>query len=231
MQEAFKELEAFVQDTCGHRPPSHSAQHMRQVVIGAQEIYRDEHPRQNPLLDPLYFMVTVTSWLHDVADHKYIENEPDLVNEVESFLKHFTQKYRSVVRDSDYDYLFTSKNILAITERFSFSREKKYGRGDWLKRLGPQGVLIRNYGSDSDKWQAIGRHGIRRCRDYALEKAGDMNEPLSHKVLVDRVVTHYHEKLKLISMHYLCTPLGKSRGELLNQEMQQALVDLEAGTL
>ena len=57
--------------------------------------------------------------------------------------------------------------ILAIIERIAFSREKAWGRNDWLAVLGIDGVIVRNIVSDADKLDAINAH---RCYMYQKMK-------------------------------------------------------------
>mmetsp|Transcript_1434 Transcript_1434/g.2033 ORF Transcript_1434/g.2033 Transcript_1434/m.2033 type:complete len:293 (-) Transcript_1434:183-1061(-) len=230
---ALKEIEEFVVKTCGDRPPSHSDQHMRDVVERATDIYVHERndKKLDRYLDPLYFILCVVCWLHDVADHKYTKKNPSLSNELASFLLSFTTKYFCLVKGCEYEHLFNPEKISAITERFSFSREKKLGEEDWLEAIGKEGILIRNYGSDADKLLAIGRFGIIRCAQYSLERAGEKKEKIDNVELARQVTEHYHEKLKLLSTQYMRTDRGKEIASKLDEEMLNTIKELEAGKL
>jgi hypothetical protein len=232
-KKAIWDLEEFVIKTCGNRPPSHSDKHMRDVVEGALRIYFYEvtNNEENKYQDPFFFMICVVCWLHDVADHKYIKSTPGLVCKLKMFLVNFTAKYAMLVENTEYEKLFTSEKIMAITERFSFSRQKKYGMNDWSEVLGETGIKLRDIGSDADKHKAIGRDGIVRCAQYTIEKAEEDKEKINRGELCDRVEKHYNEKLKIISSDYMRTERGMEIAVELDREMLKAMKDLRNGTL
>lgn len=255
------ELENFVIEKCGKRPPSHNDQHMRTVKNNADiittlcyllfafaysyvivSLYRFS-PIHNALmhllitfinilvfiliddfidLHNLTFMVKIVAWLHDVADHKYIEKEPHLKEELADFLQRFTTDIHNqrLMEYSKYKYLCNPQMIMAIIDRISFSRQKKLGTSDWYKTLGIHGCFVRNIVSDADKLEAIGKAGIDRCRDYTIEKLTHEGKEITTEIIYNDVETHYHEKLKLIaSMTYMKTIPGWCCAQILAIEM------------
>jgi hypothetical protein len=171
-------------------------------------------------LPVLRFMVQVVAWLHDVADHKYTEEDPTLDARLDQFLINFTHKYKHTVESTPYQNLFTSHGIRAIIERVSFSRQVAHGTDDWYPVLGYYGCLIRDIVSDADKWEALGKKGIDRCVAYTIEQMDKKNEIVTKHTVYQRVAIHYHEKLKrLSSREFMKTFPGWLGAGWLDREM------------
>lgn len=173
--------------------------------------------------DALIFMVTTVTLLHDVADHKYVEEDSSLTAKLNDFLSKFTLNFdnQSIVSGTVFYYLFNPVMIINIIERISFSRQKKYGTSKWNSTLGIWGVLVRNIVSDADKFEAIGIEGLDRCKDYTIESFVDKKIEFTTKMVKDNVVQHYHDKLKLLaSSEYMKTLPGWIYAQKLNRDMQ-----------
>lgn len=222
---AIAVLEFFVEGICEGRPPSHSADHMRIVWKSSTRIYQELYPNTN-FDEPMYLITSTVAWLHDVADHKYVSKEPDLLPKLNKFLERFTKKYSKHLKDTEFEYLFNPTKIWDIIERISFSRESKKGDADWIDAIGEQGIQIRNIVSDADKLDAIGKRGIDRCKEYTMEKnPGIESRP---KELLYEVIKHYKEKLSLLSTDYMRTEPGSRMALELDKEMVNAIFDLRS---
>lgn len=170
----------------------------------------------------LTFIACTVAWLHDVADHKF-NNAEMLRNNLQEFIDEFTVEYSYVFRNTKYEYLFNTDKIMAIIDRISFSREKMTGDADWYNTIGCIGVEIRNIVSDADKLEAIGKKGIIRCVQYTVHKMHEKKEHVDRYVVIEDVVTHYNEKLKLIAISYMRTKTGKYIAKNLVREMDDML--------
>lgn len=257
---AIIDVENFVIDACGKRPPSHNHQHMMKVrdnallilfwliimfVFGVYIVSVIAH-NFNVLgssgivvvniisilllvkhLDAIMMMVNIVALLHDVADHKYIEEDLSLIEKLNLFLTKLVTNpiYINQVKGTVVEYLFDVKIIKEIIERISFSRQKTQGTSDWYSVLGFWGLLIRHIVSDGDKFEAIGKDGVCRCKNYTLEVFEKQNIPTDAKSVRDAVVKHYHEKLKLLATsEYIKTPPAWIYAKLfLDPEMQTAI--------
>jgi HD superfamily phosphodiesterase len=175
-------LDHFVLYITKDRDKSHNRDHMYKISRLAIYIALEEHINHNLLKD-----ILITSWLHDVADHKY---DPDKILEYK--LKHFLELFDK------------SKLYFDIIQRISYSKEIKYGTKDWLDILGEDGLLVRNIVSDADKLDAIGHAGIDRCIIYTREHYKYTNQDL-----LDEVKRYAQEKLIYLKDIYIKTKTGK----------------------
>jgi hypothetical protein len=165
---------------------------------------------------PLLFMTTIVSWLHDVADHKYVKKD-DI----------FELKFHMLKLMSQHSFLFwhlQSKSyvgkptipwMLSVIDRVSWSRQNKKGKNDWQEKIGTFGIHVLEIVQDADRWEAIGKKGIERCRQYAIEK----NPTYGKEEVEKSVVEHFNDKLSIIYPHYLNTDTGKRVGKMLHEEM------------
>jgi hypothetical protein len=172
----------------------------------------------------LSFMVDLIALLHDVADHKYVEDDPTLAVELNNFLSQITSndEYKSIVQETVFYNLFNPIAIINIIERISFSRQNKYGTNNWYSLLGLWGVLIRNIVSDADKLEAIGKDGIDRCRDFTIESFSNQQIDYTQEMVRDNIIKHYHEKLKLVASYgYMRTLPGWLCAQFLDKEMRE----------
>jgi len=174
-------------------------------------------------LDAIILIVNIVSLLHDVADHKYIEEDPSLDEKVIIFLTKLTTNppYTKQFKGTIVEQLFDVGIIKGIIDRISFSRQKKYGTVDWYL-LGMWGVLIRNIVSDADKFEAM---NIKRCEDYTRELFTKQNKSCDDISIRNAVVQHYHEKLKLLATsEYMKTFPGWIYAQMyLDPQMQKSL--------
>jgi HD superfamily phosphodiesterase len=193
-------LSKFVFETCKHRDESHGHDHMK-TVANISSIILTSYFGVN---DKYKSLVAICAWLHDVNDHKY-------GNENEEVLNHFLE-----LNFPEYKTL-----ILDIIKRVSFSFEKKHGRDDWLDILGKEGLFIRNVVSDADKIEAI---NINRC--YLYEKM--KNPEFDDKELWIRIIEHYNEKLVLLKDNYLYTDTAKTMAKPLHQKMVDKVAEIKA---
>lgn len=181
-------------------------------------------------IDAITLMVNIVALLHDVADHKYIEEDPYLIEKLNLFLTQLVTNpiYINQVKGTVVEHLFDVRMIKEIIERISFSRQKIKGTKDWYNTLGLWGLLIRHIVSDGDKFEAIGKNGVYRCKDYTLEVFAKQNKTVDAKSVRDAVVEHYHEKLKLLATsEYMKTPPGWIYAKIfLDPEMQSAIKSL-----
>jgi hypothetical protein len=187
----------------------------------------------------LLFIVQCVAWLHDVADHKYVTADPELKPALVKFLDNITSKYEDIFDCMSYvesEKTHTNK-ILAIIERISYSRQNKLGCSDWLTVLGENGCLIRDIVSDADKWEAIGKKGIERCKDYIMEHIvnnpkcchdemkKDIQQEVQNKMIQEKLIEHYNDKLKLLATtKYMKTIPGFIYAKYLDRQMKNYLL-------
>jgi len=177
-------------------------------------------------VDSLKFMVEIVALLHDVADHKYVEDDPSLITQLNNFLLKLTSNtsYKLLVKGTVFYHLFTPDTIIKIIDRISFSRQAKYGTQNWYASLGIWGVLIRDIVSDGDKLEAIGKNGINRCRDFTMELFEKQKIEYTNEMVESNIIKHYHEKLKLIASYgYMRTLPGFIRAQILDRDMQECI--------
>lgn len=207
----WEDLSIFVLEKCYDRPESHGWGHAKSVAITSVEIFADEYFINNgDCLDiDILELVIISAWLHDVYDHKY-DHDGKLKEIVYDYLKEISD---SVGYDIDYEL------IMNIIDRISFSKENKQlmlGLPlDFEEVLGVNGCLVRNIVSDADKLEAIGKAGLHRCIAYTKEKNPEINDD----TLFLDVRKHMEEKLLRISTEFMRTTSGKSRAEILHEEM------------
>lgn len=184
-------------------------------------------------------IIQTIALLHDVADHKYVEEDNTLLPKLDAFLDDLTNNtlYCRMFKFTLCSHLFDKTMIKNIIDRISFSRQKKYGSTDWVQTLGHVGVFIRNIVSDADKFEAIGIAGINRCIDYTQELYMKTNTNINvntnintnmctstKKQILTNVKNHYDEKLKLLSSTtYMKTLPGYVYAQELDSKMQSYL--------
>jgi HD superfamily phosphodiesterase len=194
----FQKLSDFVSETCATRDVSHGWSHMKLVAETSIQIAEEFN-----IEDDKMRLVIICAWLHDVDDHKYgNENKEKL----DAFL---TENF------SD-----EKIKILAIIERIAFSREKKYGRNDWLEILGAD-IIVRLIVSDADKLDAI---NAERCYLYQKMKGPSLSE----KELWQDVIQHCHDKLYHLKDNYILSYTGKVMAEPLHEKMVADIEKIKA---
>lgn len=227
-----QELYNFVYSTCSHRKPSHSHLHMQKVYNTSKEIYSKLHPEDTDFSHPTFLAVAIIAWLHDVSDHKYDDENGTLQKNLITFLNDFCSKLEIPEnwKESEKN-IFSPETLLNIVERISFSKEKKNGTVDWEEKMTPLGIYVRNIVSDADKLDAIGLNGLERCKEYKIEHH-ERNHPDDkltgdEAFVLEAIVVHYHEKLKLLGKDYIRTEVGKEMAKSLDAEMLKGIEDIE----
>ena len=167
---------------------SHGYDHHIKVFQNCIEILEDiihTIPSQNNK-DFLLKLITFSSLLHDTIDHKYQNNNREIL---EKFL---SEKLNS----EEFNYVFW------IIDNISYSKEVKNGYPVHINELVQ---LARNIVSDADKLEAIGIIGIERCKEYTESK----NPTADKDTITNLVIQHYHEKLKTLD-NYIHTDKGRN---------------------
>lgn len=197
-QKLWRECSNYVKETCKNRDPSHGYKHMKEVAITSLDIYRNI---TNNYSDTLITKIILSSWLHDVNDHKYKDNHLDS-------MRNFISNYQ----DADC--------ILNIIDKISFSKEVKCP--NFLETLNEEDLLVRNIVSDADKLKAIGDIGLIRCIQFILERV----ENISLNDLYDQVYEHCKEKLFKL-WKYMRIPFIIELAEEITLDMNYNVLCLE----
>jgi HD superfamily phosphodiesterase len=192
-------LSNFVKKACAKRDISHGWDHMKLVAETSIKI-----AEEFTLTYDQTRLVIICAWLHDVDDHKYGNENKEVLDQ---FLSENFNEQKTM--------------ILAIIERVSFSREKKYGQLDWLTTLGKDGIIVRLIVSDADKLDAI---NIERCYHYKKMKGPQ----LSKKELWMDVIQHSYDKLFHLKDHYIISNIGKRLAEPLHNIMVADIEKIKA---
>ena len=197
----------FVEKKCYLRDSSHGTSHMLQVQQNALKIYEGENIND----DHIKTLCEVVAILHDVADHKY-DNNNTLSQQVKEFLQ----------------TNFPTDAILIwnIIERISYSKEVK-SKADWSNVLGPIGILVRNIVSDADKLEAIGKTGLQRCINFTkLQYLHKNGKEILPEELNSEVYKHAVEKLLVLKDKFIYTATGKKMAKPLHSELVIALTEM-----
>lgn len=204
--------EAFIEAELDARGDSHGAEHARIVRDNALAILAELRAVSAPAgsaspptaqLDETLSreakVVELAALLHDVCDHKYCDPATDAGRAV--IARRDACLAEVTVADE-------ARDVLAIVEAVSFSREK---RGQLrLDELPPGVRALRDIVSDADKLEAIGTVGLRRCIDYRLESAAAEGvEPAGPEAVARDVAAHCDEKLLRLRDRYIRTEPGR----------------------
>ena len=201
----IEKLKKFVQDHTRDRDSSHGYEHMEKVYDNAMTICTklgDDIPLN------ILRWVTIVSWLHDVADHKYDKN-----GESRKYVQYFLQEHIP-------EY---AKEIMTCIDCISFSREKKEGCKYYEKLLSPEFVQVRNIVSDADKLEALGVAGLERCEAYTRNVAYENKAFVTDEQVFLSVLLHCKEKLFILSSEYMRTVPGHEMAIALDAEMKEWL--------
>lgn len=204
----------FVKYVCINRDESHGAKHMENVAINSITILS----RMNIDLNEKFMNILVlSSWLHDVNDHKYSNNY--LITQMFNFLKGL-----DFIDDNDIQL------VLNIIDNISFSKECRLKKKNinveetWLNLLGEKGLLIRNIVSDADKLEALGKQGIERCIKYSKEYyKNKYGKNPTHDEIIMMVKNHANEKLLILKDEYIRTKPGKQLAIPLHNELEKII--------
>lgn len=195
----YKLLESFVKETLGERGESHGLKHAQYVRNLALYITETEFFH---LSDNNKDIIEAAAMLHDICDHKY-KNKANRAN-VEYSLKSFLS---SIFTEND------KNTILEIIKEVSYSREVK--NKNW-NNLDEEVKTMRHIVSDSDKIEALGGVGLKRCFEFQNEEFHIKNKTRQ----IQEVVAHCEEKLLHLYSNFIHTQTGKKiakpRHEFLN---------------
>jgi HD superfamily phosphodiesterase len=181
---AVERVRAFAQEATVGRAQSHGFDHLQEVAALADAIC-DELPEANRQL------ALICALLHDVPDHKY-DRDGALLAKMVAFL------------EADVDLCAHAADIAWVVDNVSYSKEVK-DPARLSVHAGDAVGLVRDIVSDADKIVALGRKGVERCREYAVEL-----KPAASEADVDRhVVKHAHEKLLRLLPLFIRTAPGK----------------------
>jgi len=202
----------FVETSLRDRDESHGFEHALAVYNNCKEIWFKEKANcrfysildkngvltllniRNPTFTP-WFFITVSSIMHDVCDHKYVEEEDQsLVTRMNEF----------ILGDLCFGCLDAAQIVTNIIENVSFSKEKR----GLLKEMPSDVMEVRNIVSDADKLEAIGEVGLSRCIAYQREISPNDSE----EQVIEKVMEHCDEKLLKLLPEYIRTPEGKKIG-------------------
>jgi hypothetical protein len=208
-------LSAFVAETCADRDESHGHPHMKAVYEDSIRLFEELFDPSRPNYDELRMLVTICSWLHDVADHKY-DPHGALKEKVCAFL----------AEDLNLDQP-TVGLICSIIDYVSFSKENKAllaGTPIDFGEIFGKYAIIRHIVSDADKNQAMGEIGVVRCAQYTMEKNPDCDVAS----LKNDIIVHFDEKLGRLYTDFIRTSAGKALTEPSHERMVEIIGDLDA---
>jgi len=193
----------FVIKSTKHFDSSHNWEHALAVALNAIEILKNDPnilcnvDSTSPRNIKMIFDVVFIAMLHDVCDHKYSESIS--VTELDACCK-------TISTESDM--------YMSIIDNISWSKEKKGSR----QLFDDYWTTILNIVSDADRIEAIGHVGIERCIAFTIARGG---------TVPDDVITHYHEKLKLLYENgYIRTEYGKFLAKPRHDEMSQIINEM-----
>lgn len=193
LQERWNILSEFVQTICADRDESHGHGHMKKVAeISLNIIRQDYHNRRqyrHLLLD-----ASTAAWLHDVADHKYDDEDRTLEKKLDEF------GYKNI---SNYT------EIKQVIKNVSYSSENRAIRAgeplDYDKLLTPYYALVRHIVSDADKLEALGQIGIERALGYTRHA----NPTYTEAEVIANVRQHADDKLLRLATEFIRTPTAR----------------------
>jgi len=166
---------------------SHDISHHVDVFINSISIFKGLE-MQNRRYQDVLIMIIYASLLHDIIDHKYPNNLELKIKKVNDFLEQKLPDH--------------SNNIKWIINNMSYKKESIFG---YPCHIDKNVQLSRNIVSDSDKLEAIGDVGIRRCQQFSK----NINPEATDNEINKMVILHCHEKLLKIK-DYMRTSVGKN---------------------
>ena len=210
--DVFDETFEFVQNATEHFDESHDAGHALEVYRLTMQI-AEMSMKEGRWIDAAGMKIlTIASLCHDVCDSKYTGKGVTYLD---------LQKFVNEI------YPEKAMFIMYIIDNISYSREVK---GERKILMNPY-EIYRNMISDADKILAIGRKGIERCYKYSMMLYGVTDATVTDedkKKLNERVLTHCHEKLKLLYPNkFIYTKEGRQIAEPLHQEVLDYIREAE----
>jgi uncharacterized protein len=185
-REQLNAIRQYVTNSFNNERTGHDLYHLQRVTRMAMEIAREE--------DANLFRCEAIAWLHDVADHKLVENEESAIQALENFLESLPLTRPDI------------EAIIKAINTISFSKGKI--------PTSLEGKIVQ----DADRLDAIGAIGIARAFTFG----GARGKFMYHEQDNDNTIQHFYDQLlKLKST--LHTNTAKSIAEDRHQFMQQFL--------
>ncbi len=212
-------LSSYVRYVCRDRDESHGHSHMKSVYENSITISNNLDNEENEIFNKNYERnmkyLMITSWLHDVCDHKY--------NDISK------EQMKSFILSLGIDNIEVER-ILRIIDCISYSKENKAILSgfpiDYKQIISPDGndeeqfLLIRNIVSDADKLEALGDIGLKRCIQFTTDR-NPLSSPQEIKL---EVANHSREKLLRLRDNFMRTTHGRFLSHHLHEEFQNSLV-------
>lgn len=176
---------------------SHDWRHHQRVVNFVEKIAKGEKVN-----DHEYFLLQIAAWLHDILDHKYVEDLENSKNDMRSFLSFLRIPSTYIDR------------IMLWIMNTSWSKEKR-GDADVVRILKEDHCA--RILADADRLDSVSQEsspnpampmGIYRCYHYSKMKSPNASE----EELIEAVKKHCEEKL-LILHEWIFTESGKKLAE------------------
>lgn len=149
---------AFVEEQMRSNDASHDFEHVCRVLRVAQRIAEAEEYTAEQM-----DAVTFGALLHDVADHKYVDNPEGPIAEMERLLSELGVP-RSTIEEVRY-----------IVENLSYTREVAAEAAGEKLRATPAFAAVQ----DADRLDAIGAVGVARCLTFGGAKTRALYDPSS----------------------------------------------------
>lgn len=191
---------------------SHNYYHSIRVLNNASDICKDYLEKEevttfveNWILEDSILLIFYSALVHDICDKKYVDPEEGL------------KKIRAALESKLSEKIVDG--VIFIIQNISYSTEKKFG---YPKNLGVF-KLARDIVSDSDKIDALGEVGIKRCFTYSSK----MNPDKKTEEIWTEVYSHSLEKLVKLRPDYIRTPGGQKLSTVGHQRILNFIKDFE----
>lgn len=211
-QEIYKGTSLFVANICRNRNTVHGLDHAQKTTYRALNIYSEIcQSRHINMADNYIQKIILAGLIHDIP-HNYYDPENKLILEINKYLKYFDN----------------SELIIRIIQRIPFSlennmRETKI-KSDWTRKLGLDGLIIRNIISDADKLESLGKSGINRVSEFIRSDYYNNNQKnIQDNILSEKLKQIGSEKLLRIKSEFLYTIPGILMAEPLHAETEKIL--------
>ena len=179
-------------------------------------------------------MVIAAAQLHDVLDHKYVEQGDGSGGAAVALAKdlraHFSQKDAALLIQSMDAVSFSKERNLRVATQAPVSFEHI---------LGTTGALVRDIVSDADKLEALGEIGVVRCMEFITERRLAVTKSAFHpngiaptpEEVVKALVAHGEEKLFIMLPHgYVRTEAGRQAAKPRHAAMMRRVFEMLRGT-
>lgn len=189
----MESVSKFVQTHTAHFDKSHDFNHAVAVLENLNRLLLMERFNGNNIaLDEE--LLRCVALLHDVCDHKYKS----------SITKQQLEEFLTTQVGAD-----RSKFGMELIENISYSKQAK---GECkIEHFTSEQKLSLDLLRDSDRIEAIGTVGIKRCTQFVLSRGGKVPED---------VIQHCHEKLlKLYPDYFIATDSGRLLAEPLHNQI------------